>query len=175
MTVYRTTPVAVEMWGTLADNEGSTNNLRFALSIKIALKGVFKPSVICTSLASYITKQPQWGDGGSVCVFMRARAVWCTSLNWCRPSSRKTNLFQFKTVSRFSPSHTSTHSSLQTLQNTPLTCTYTLHMHHTIALAHKKHCLVNSGLNLTGCQGRRASKARAAEWDGPFWNLLTWY
>ncbi len=58
----------------MADNEGRTNNLRFALSIKISLKGVLKPSATCTSLASYITKQPQWGDGSSVCVCVCARA-----------------------------------------------------------------------------------------------------
>lgn len=52
----------------MADNEGSTNNLRFALSIKISLKGVLKPSATCTSLASYITKQPQWGNGSGACM-----------------------------------------------------------------------------------------------------------
>lgn len=49
----------------VADDKGRANNLRFALSIKISLKGVLKPSATCTSLVSYITNQPQWAERGS--------------------------------------------------------------------------------------------------------------
>ena len=76
---------AAVMWVSVADNEGRTNNLRFALSIKISLKGVFKPSANCTSLASYITKQPQWADGRNVCVYVCV-CVWvceCVCVDEC--------------------------------------------------------------------------------------------
>ncbi len=155
------------MWVSVADNEGRTNNLRFALSIKISLKGVLKPSATCTSLASYITKQPQWGDGSSVCVCACVRLwcwwTWCTSLDWCGPPRQK-----FYLIISVNDWHTRSHTQtfFHKLQNALLTNTYALHIHHTIALAHKQRCLVNSGLNLTRCLGSRAGKQRAAEHDG---------
>lgn len=63
-----------------------------------------------------------------------------------------------------------THTNILSLQNTLLTNTYALHTHDTISLAHKQHCLVNSGLNLTRCLGSRAGKQRAAEHDGALWS-----